>query len=343
MFYYRPLAIDPTLLKRQLYLIPVERIEDPTLSYLFRQKQDELDRQITLLSDVDSPRFLPESLQIYGGVSDWLLQQAKELLDRVPTRSGEESNAGQLDATEFAKRAQEELGYYQQQCADFAATVSVRDDMYAGLMVSGDQLLIGGRTRVPTAPRRRPAAARNRHAPGHPLQRPPPAVPAARSRPGRLRRLAGRPGRAGRIPGRRPEPFRGCACWPPASSRPTSMLDGASFIDTFRTLDRNYEFSQRTAYTIAMRLYRGGGLTKDAVYLRGLLQILRYLREGGELEPLFIGKVASAHLPLIAELQHAANHQTPRLAAALLGNPPGTEENRATARRNEGVGIAAVG
>ena len=56
---------------------------------------------------------------------------------------------GQLNATEFAKRAQQELGYYQQQCADFAATVSVRDDMYAGLMVSGDQLLIGGKTRVP--------------------------------------------------------------------------------------------------------------------------------------------------------------------------------------------------
>ncbi len=51
-----------------------------------------------------------------------------------------------------------------------------------------------------------------------------------------------------------------------------------------------------------MRLYRGGGLTKDAVYLRGLLQILRYLREGGELEPLFIGKVASSHLPFISEL-----------------------------------------
>jgi hypothetical protein len=80
------------------------------------------------------------------------------------------------------------------------------------------------------------------------------------------------------------------------------LLDGASFIDTFRTLDRNYEFSQRTAYTIAMRIYRGGGLTKDAVYLRGLLQILRYLREGGDLEPLFVGKLASAHLPLVFEL-----------------------------------------
>src|SRR5688500_15069291 len=148
-FYYRPLSIDPTLLKRQLYLIPVERIDDPTLSYLFRQKQEELDRQITLLSDVDTPRFLPESQQIYGGVSDWLLNHAVELLDQVPKYTREEPRRHQLDATEFAQRALQELGYYQQQCADFCATVSVRDDMYAGLMVSGDQLLIGGKIRVP--------------------------------------------------------------------------------------------------------------------------------------------------------------------------------------------------
>ena len=149
VFYYRPLAIDPALLKRQLYLIPVERIEDPTLSYLFRQKQEELDRQITLLSDVDSPRFLPESLQIYGGVSDWLLEHAKELLDRVPTRSGEEPKRGQLTATEFAKRASKSSATISSSAPISAATVSVRDDMYAGLMVSGDQLLIGGKTRVP--------------------------------------------------------------------------------------------------------------------------------------------------------------------------------------------------
>ncbi len=301
-FYYRPLAVDPALLKRQLYLIPVERVEDPTLSYLFRQKQDELDRQITLLSDIDSPRFLQESLQIYGGVSDWLLEHAMEVLDRVPTRSGRQSGAGQLNATEFAKRAQEELGYYQQRCADFTATVSVHDDMYAGLLVSGDQLLIGGRTRVP--PRRVDALLQHEigthlvtrynghHQPFQQLEvglagydgfQEGLAVLAEFLVGGlsrfRLRVLAAR------VVGAH------------------YLLGGASFIDTFRALDRTYEFSQRTAYTIAMRLYRGGGLTKDAVYLRGLLQILRYLREGGELEPLFIGKVASAHLPLISELK----------------------------------------
>jgi uncharacterized protein (TIGR02421 family) len=301
VFYYRPLAVDPVLLKRQLYLIPVERVEDPTLSYLFRQKQDELDRQITLLSDVDSPKFLQESLQVYGGVSDWLLEQGTELLNRVPKRGGRRTKVGQLGAVEFAKRAQEELGYYQQRCPDFAATVSVRDDMYAGLMVSGDRLLIGGRTRIP---RRRVEALLQHEIGTHlvtrynghhqPFQQFEVGLAGydgfqeglavlAEFLVGGLSRSRARV-LAARVVGAH------------------QMLNGASFIDTFRTLNSTYEFSQRTAYTIAMRLYRGGGLTKDAVYLRGLLQILRYLREGGELEPLFIGKVASAHLPMISEL-----------------------------------------
>jgi uncharacterized protein (TIGR02421 family) len=318
VFYYRPLAVDPVLLKRQLYLIPVERVEDPTLSYLFRQKQDELDRQITLLSDVDSPRFLQESLQVYGGVSDWLLEQGTELLDRVPTRSAEGTKAGQLNAIEFAKRAQEEFGYYQQRCADFSATVSVRDDMYAGLMVSGDQLLIGGRTRVP----RRRVEALLQHEIGTHL------VTRYNGHHQPFQQLeVGLAGYDGfqeglavlaefLVGGLSRSRVRVLAARVVGAHQ---MLNGASFIDTFRTLDRNYEFSQRTAYTIAMRLYRGGGLTKDAVYLRGLLQILRYLREGGELEPLFIGKVASAHLPMISELTMREIIKPPALRPRYLG------------------------
>jgi uncharacterized protein (TIGR02421 family) len=301
VFYYRPLAIDPTLLKRRLYLIPVERIDDPTLSYLFRQKQDELDRQITLLGDVDSPRFLQESLQVYGGVSDWLLQHANEVLDRVPTRARERLKGTPLDATDFAKRAQQELGYYQQLCDDFSATVAVRDDMYSGMMVSGNQLLIGGRTRV--APKRVDALLQ--HEIGTHL------VTRYNGNHQPFQQLAvGLAGYDGfqeglavlaeyLVGGLSRFRLRVLAARVVAAH---ALVSGASFVDTFRVLNRNLQFSQRSAYTIAMRIYRGGGLTKDAVYLRGLLQILRYLREGGELEPLFIGKVASAHLPLILEL-----------------------------------------
>ncbi|NIQ13555.1 MAG: DUF1704 domain-containing protein, partial [Candidatus Dadabacteria bacterium] len=42
-----------------------------------------------------------------------------------------------------------------------------------------------------------------------------------------------------------------------------SMVEGATFIETYRLLDRNYDFERRTAFVIAVRVYRGGGFTKD--------------------------------------------------------------------------------
>jgi uncharacterized protein (TIGR02421 family) len=325
VFYYRPLTLDPLLLKRQLYLIPVEKIEDPTLSYLFRQKQDELDRQITLLSDIDSPRFLPESLQIYGGVSEKLLIQARELLDRVPTRSGEEEIRGQLSAEEFAARANQELDYYRAQCSDFSATVSVREDLYTGMMVSANELLIGGRTRVP----KRRAEALIQHEIGTHL------VTRYNGRQQPFQQLeVGLAGYDGLqeglavlaeylVGGLSRFRIRVLAARVVAAR---SLLDGATFIETFRLLDRTFEFSQRTAYTIAMRTYRGGGLTKDAVYLRGLLQILKYLGDRGELEPLYIGKIASAHLPLIAELRLRQVLKPPAILPRYLDDSHGKQK-----------------
>jgi hypothetical protein len=52
-----------------------------------------------------------------------------------------------------------------------------------------------------------------------------------------------------------------------------------------------------------MRVYRGGGLTKDTLYLGGLVEILEHLRKGGEIEPLLVGKLAAEHIPVIRELQ----------------------------------------
>ena len=51
-----------------------------------------------------------------------------------------------------------------------------------------------------------------------------------------------------------------------------------------------------------MRVHRGGGLTKDAVYLRGLVHLLSYLKEGNDLEPLLIGKIRQDYIPIVQEL-----------------------------------------
>ena len=70
----------------------------------------------------------------------------------------------------------------------------------------------------------------------------------------------------------------------------------------YRELDRSHHFAQRTAFTIAMRVFRGGGLTKDAVYLRGLVKLLEYFRGGGEFERLLYGKIGFEHIAMIDEL-----------------------------------------
>ena len=82
-FQYSPLELDPLLLKRTLMNIRVDEVDDPTLAHVFRQTQDELDRQITMLADLDTPRFLYGSMQVFGVVESSLLKLAHQIL-RMP-------------------------------------------------------------------------------------------------------------------------------------------------------------------------------------------------------------------------------------------------------------------
>ena len=57
VFQYRPVSVEPGDLKRRLFQVPIDRIEDATLAHLLWEKQDELDRRITMLGDVGSAKF----------------------------------------------------------------------------------------------------------------------------------------------------------------------------------------------------------------------------------------------------------------------------------------------
>ena len=83
-----------------------------------------------------------------------------------------------------------------------------------------------------------------------------------------------------------------------------------------------FGFEPRTAYTITLRVFRGGGLTKDALYLRGLVEILDYVGDGGELEPLLIGKIAVEHVPIVRELMLSGVLRSPPLRPQYLDSLP---------------------
>jgi uncharacterized protein (TIGR02421 family) len=92
-----------------------------------------------------------------------------------------------------------------------------------------------------------------------------------------------------------------------------TMVQGASFIETFNLLRINHNFPPFRAFYITMRIYRGGGLTKDAVYLAGLMNVLRYIREGGSINTLYTGKFNTTHVGLIEELLHRRVLNPPKL------------------------------
>ncbi len=82
-----------------------------------------------------------------------------------------------------------------------------------------------------------------------------------------------------------------------------SLSKGYSFADTFDLIHNQYKLDRDAAFTITLRAHRGGGFTKDRLYLSGLRKIYkRYLREES-MDRMLTGKVALDFEKQIAYLQ----------------------------------------
>ena len=299
-FNYRPRAIVPDLLKRQLYAIPIEKVEDPTLAHIFRSQRDEIDRQLTMLNDRNERNFLYGSLQVFGGVEPWLLMLAQRILTEIPAQGAADEEA-YLSADEFAVRAQELVGNYRNEIPEFQNRIEIREDV-PGILVSNGDLIIGRHSRFPVDGVEATLAHEvgthmltyfnGKAQPFHqfytgmanyePLQEGL-AVFAeylvGELKPSRVRTLAAR------------------------VIAVHSLIEGGDFIETFRLLHADFSFSPYRAYNITMRAFRGGGFTKDAVYLKGLSHLLEYLGNGGDLDILYLGKIAQEDIPFVEELK----------------------------------------
>jgi uncharacterized protein (TIGR02421 family) len=299
VFHYRLLTIDPEDLKRRLYAISFDEIEDSTAHYLLRDKRIELDRQITLLEDRNTPRFLYESLQLFPPVDDELLDLSLEILG-LERRTPEPADT--LDAEAIKELAEAELDFYRDKYPKLAATAEIRKDTPPGLMVSSGNLMIGVGTTISELR----AHALLQHEVGTHIV----TYYNGRAQPFKLL-YSGLPGYeqlqeglavfteylvGGLTLGR----LKTLAARVIAVKR---LTDGRKFTEVFDELVNTFGFGDRIAFNIAMRAFRGGGLTKDAVYLRGLADVLRYIREGGDIETLFIGKMGFEHIPMIKELE----------------------------------------
>jgi len=82
-----------------------------------------------------------------------------------------------------------------------------------------------------------------------------------------------------------------------------SLAKGYNFSATFDLLYNQYKLNRDKAYSITQRVHRGGGFTKDHVYLSGLIKIYKYAQDGGDLDILLTGKMSLEYIGTVKKLQ----------------------------------------
>jgi len=298
-YHYRLLPIDPDVLKRKLYNLKIEDIDDPAMSYLFREKREELDMQITMLNERGTKNFMYDSIRLYKGVENKLCEEARYILREIPEETND-NDKDILDSKAFSSLARKEFDYFHKQDENFKCKVHIRKDVNV-MMVSHGELYIPADYKM----NRVEAEALIQHEVGthvltyyngsnQPLNQL--SIGLADYDPlqeglavmsefmvdgltaNRLRILAGRV-----IAGE-------------------ALIEGGNFQEIFRLLKKDYGFSAERAFNITSRIMQGGGFMKDIIYLKGLVLLKDYLQNGGEYEPLLAGKYGIKHTGIIKEL-----------------------------------------
>tara|TARA_A100000171_G_scaffold52000_2_gene68429 strand:+ start:6280 stop:8130 length:1851 start_codon:yes stop_codon:yes gene_type:complete len=316
-YHYRLLPVDPDILKRKLYNLRIDEIDDPAISYLFDEKREEIDHELTMLKERGSRNFFYSSVRLYKGLEKNVLAEAELILQNIKEDHNEE-NEVQLNTEEFGKLAHKEFQYLQGQDENFKCKVHIREDVNVMMVSKGELYLPSDYTMT-----KKGAKALIQHEIGtHALtyyngsQQ-----PLSQLASGLANYDALQEGIAvlseylcGGLSGNRLRILAGRVV------AGAAVLDGADFHETFFKLYSKYDFTKERAFNITSRMFQGGGFLKDIIYLKGLVKLRDYLADGGELEPLLAGKFALKHVGVIKDLTDRGLVKPARLRPRYLEN-----------------------
>jgi len=317
-FRYRPLTISPETSKRALFAVDARSVEDPVLETIFLEKQREIDLQLTLLQVRNSIDFPHASVMLYGAVDAALLELAHAILAGI--EAGGDADETCIDCHAVQAAAEEMIARYRARDPGFEAETCLRKDIAPGLMVSGRSVLISTATRM----HKRRLDALLQHEVGvHVL------TFANGSRQGLSIFGTGLAGYEGIQEGLGvfAEYLAGgltAARLRLLAARVLvvhAMLDGADFVQCDRLLRDDHGFAPATAFGIVARVFRSGGLSKDAIYLRGLHDVFRAVQAGEPLDPFWFGKIAQQHVPCVEDLVQRGLLRAPASLPEVLSRP----------------------
>ena len=293
-FHYKPLTIDPYAFRESLYRLPVAAIRDAGIGALYRDVIDNLARKIDLLVNIGQPDFLYESLRYYGEPS---IQDEKNALHLLHCAPYEEELGTVLDQEEILSQFKTHAEQWGMSCR-----VEVSNRLVANAMVSDS------RKTVLLAKGVRLEEKRVRALIQHEL-----GVHMATTLNATSQRLkvfkVGLPGNtltqeglailnehlSGNLTLSRLKilGLRVLAV--------KEMLRQGSFRHTYAFLREEHGMETDAAFQLAVRVHRGGGYTKDYLYLNGVARALETIKST-EVKNLFVGKTSFPYLSIINEM-----------------------------------------
>ena len=300
-FQYRPLAIDPYRFREQLYRLPVHEIRDAGIQGMYRDVIDALSSKIDMLVRIGQPGFLYESLKYYGEPSFTDEQNANFLLYAHEFEPGE---APTYDCEALCQLFRDNADAWGMACR-----VESSNRLVAQAMVAGARRTVVINRNV--AMDSREARALVHHELGVHMATTLNAV----AQPLRVFTL-GLPGntltqeglailnefQSGNMSLKR---LKGLALRVLAVKQ---MLRYDDFLHTWQYLVDELGMDHQAAFTLAVRVHRGGGFTKDHLYLRGVAEALALHRQR-DIANLYVGKTGFSYLPLLDEM--VARQQIP--------------------------------
>jgi uncharacterized protein (TIGR02421 family) len=273
-----------------------EEATDPVLIHMIRGMHRELERRIELLATRNTEQFLLASIEKWGHADQPLLELAERIIEEIPPGPPADHY---VHAHDLAGMAAVELAHYRERFPELTNLVHV-SDLVAGVMVENGDLFIGtdasiSSDRVEQLLHHEIGVHVLTHVNGsaQPIRMLSLGLDGYEETQEALGVLAEYLGG-----GLRPKRLRAFALRVIAAQ---SVSGRAGFVETYELM-RSLGAGRNRAFNTTMRAHRSGGMTKDALYLGGLVRLLAFLREGGRLGPLFVGKVSLADVPLVIDL-----------------------------------------
>lgn len=312
-FKYRQLQVDPYHFKEQLFKLPVSEISNPLIREMYQATVNALVTKIELLTSIGSREFLYNSLRYYGEPTPKDIANAYFLLHAKPFEVAAEKDYKAIDvdtALVMMKQAANDMG--------LICNIAKSNRIVAKAMVNNKRKTLYLNTHARFSPFEVNSLIH------HELGVHMVTTLNALKQPLDILRL-GLPGNT--------YTQEGLAILSEFLTNSIDltrlkilalrvlavdmMVKGMSFVQVFNELTQNHGLSIDSAFTMTTRVFRGGGFTKDYLYLKGFSQLLK-LYQQRDITNLFLGKTSLYYIDTLDEMMLHKQFNEPQYLSPVL-------------------------